>query len=235
MSNKLISCVISCYNEEKNIAILLNQIKSNNLEKNFEFIIVNNGSTDNSWKIICEKKSSFPEIKFINIEEDLGWGNGITQGLKYVTSDFVGWIHGDLQYDLKILLKVYELLKDPNNRHDNILIKGTRKNRKFSKAIFAFSMSIIASVLLGKILYDINAQPNFFSKKILRDFQNTPKDLLLDLYLYYMISKKKHKKIIRIPVIQEERKYGSSSWNKSFASILLLSIKMFLGIIKTRL
>ena len=54
MSNKLISCVISCYNEEKNIAILLNQIKSNNLEKNFEYIIVNNGSTDNSWKIICE-------------------------------------------------------------------------------------------------------------------------------------------------------------------------------------
>ena len=62
MSNKLISCVISCYNEEKNIAILLDQIKSNNLEKNFEFIIVNNGSTDNSWQIICEKKNNFPEI-----------------------------------------------------------------------------------------------------------------------------------------------------------------------------
>ena len=186
-------------------------------------------------KLFVKKKNSFPEIKFINIEEDLGWGNGITQGLKYVTSDFVGWIHGDLQYDLKILLKVYELLKDPNNRHDNILIKGKRKDREFSKAIFTFIMSIIASVLLGKILYDINAQPNFFSKKILRDFQNTPKDLLLDIYLYYMISKKKDKKIIRIPVIQEERIYGSSSWNKSFASKFLLSIKMFLGIIKTRL
>ena len=133
------------------------------------------------------------------------------------------------------MLKVYELLKDPNNRHDYILIKGKRKNREFSKAIFTFIMSIIASVLLGKILYDINAQPNFFSKKILRDFQNTPKDLLLDIYLYYMISKKKDKKIIRIPVIQEERIYGSSSWNKSFASKFLLSIKMFLGIIKTRL
>ena len=56
MSIKLISCVISCYNEEQNIPVLLNQIKKNNLEKNFEFIIVNNGSTDNSWKIICEKK-----------------------------------------------------------------------------------------------------------------------------------------------------------------------------------
>jgi len=66
MSIKLISCVVSCYNEEENIPVLLNQIKKNNLEKNFEFIIVNNGSTDNSWKIICEKKNSFPEIKFRN-------------------------------------------------------------------------------------------------------------------------------------------------------------------------
>ena len=61
MSIKLISCVISCYNEEENIPVLLNQIKKNNLEKNFEFIIVNNGSTDNSWKIICEKKVVFPK------------------------------------------------------------------------------------------------------------------------------------------------------------------------------
>ena len=52
MSNKIISCVISCYNEEENILALLNQIKSYDLEKKIEFIIVNNGSTDNSWNII---------------------------------------------------------------------------------------------------------------------------------------------------------------------------------------
>ena len=234
MPTKLISCVISCYNEEKNIAILLDQIKSNNLEKNFEFIIVNNGSTDNSWRIICEKKNNFPEIKFINLDNNLGWGNGITEGLKLTSSEYVGWTHGDLQYDLKILLQVQNVLKDPNNRRNGILIKGRRKNRKFTEEIFTFMMSVIASFLLGKILYDINAQPNFFSRKVLNDFKNTPKDLMLDIYLYYMILKKKSNKIIRIPVVQEERIHGSSSWNRSFISKFMMSVKQFIGIIKVR-
>ena len=234
MPTKLISCVISCYNEEKNIAILLDQIKSNNLEKNFEFIIVNNVSTDNSWRIICEKKNNFPEIKFINLDNNLGWGNGITEGLKLTSSEYVGWTHGDLQYDLKILLQVQKVLKDPNNRGDSILIKGRRKNRKFIEVIFTFMMSIIASILLGKILYDINAQPNFFSRKVLNDFKNTPKDLMLDFYLYYKILKKKNNKIIRIPVMQEERIHGFSSWNRSFISKFMMSVKQFIGIIKVR-
>ena len=59
MSNKIISCVISCYNEEENILALLNQIKSYDLEKKIEFIIVNNGSNDNSWNIILHNKKIF--------------------------------------------------------------------------------------------------------------------------------------------------------------------------------
>ena len=103
MSNKLISCVISCYNEEKNIPILLDQIQKNNLEDRFEFIIVNNGSTDNSSKIIDQIKENFKSIIFINIIEDLGWGNGVITGLNIASCDYIGWTHGDLQYDLSIL------------------------------------------------------------------------------------------------------------------------------------
>ena len=232
MLTKLASCVISCYNEEENISTLLDQIRNNDLEKKIEFIIVNNGSTDNSWNAILEKKNNFSEIKFLNLEEDLGWGNGIIKGLEQSTCEYVGWIHGDLQYDMKILIKVIELLQDPSNQHENILIKGRRAKRKFSENAFTMMMSIIASILLGKILYDITAQPNFFSRKILKNFKNTPKDLMLDLYLYNMMYRKKNKNIIRIPVVQKEREYGSSSWNRHFASKFFLGFKMLIGIIK---
>ncbi len=232
MSDKIISCVISCYNEEENILTLLNQIKSNELEKKIEFIIVNNGSADNSWNIILNNKKFFPEIKFINIKKDLGWGNGITEGLKHTNCKFVGWIHGDLQYDMKILFQVIEILENPQNQNQNILIKGRRARRKFSEDFFTFIMGIIASILLRKFLFDINAQPSFFSKEILKKFKNTPKDLMLDLYLYNLICKIKESKIIRIPVVQKERERGQSSWNKNFASKFLLSYRMLIGIIK---
>ena len=93
-------------------------------------------------------------------------------------------------------------------------------------------MSIIASILLRKVFIDINAQPSFFSREVLKNFYNVPKDLMLDLYVYNLISKMKDKKIIRIPVIQKEREKGQSSWNKNFSSKFLLSYKMLKGIIK---
>tara|TARA_B100001029_G_C15042941_1_gene444970 strand:- start:352 stop:1056 length:705 start_codon:yes stop_codon:yes gene_type:complete len=232
MSGKIISCVISCYNEEENLPTLLNQINSNQLEKKIEFVIVNNGSTDNSWNIILENKKLFPEIKFINVKEDLGWGNGIMEGLKHTNCKFVGWIHGDLQYDMKILFQVIEILEKPQNQNQNILIKGKRAKRKFSEDFFTLTMGILASILLRKILFDINAQPSFFSREVLKKFKNTPKDLMLDLYLYNLICKTKERNIIRIPVVQKDREKGQSSWNKNFASKFLLSYRMLIGIIK---
>ena len=232
MSDKIISCVISCYNEEENILALLNQIKSNELEKRIEFIIVNNGSTDSSWNVILQNKKSFPEIKFINVKEDLGWGNGVTEGLKHANCKFIGWIHGDLQYDMKILFQVMDVLENSENQNHNVLIKGRRAKRKFSEDFFTVTMSVIASILLRKVFIDINAQPSFFSREVLKNFYNVPKDLMLDLYVYNLISKMKDKKIIRIPVIQKEREKGQSSWNKNFSSKFLLSYKMLKGIIK---
>ena len=235
MSNKLISCVISCYNEEKNIPILLNQIEKNNLNKNFEFIIVNNGSSDNSYLVLEEAKEKFKDIIFININEDLGWGNGVMTGLKIASCDYVGWTHGDLQYDLNILNEVYNLLNDPQYQNENVLVKGRRKKRSFSEDFFTLTMSFIASIILCKKLYDINSQPNFFSRSILNLFKNTPKDLMLDLYLYYKVSTLKEKKILRLAVTQKKRLHGSSSWKKNFFSNYYLSLKQLIGIFKIRI
>jgi glycosyltransferase involved in cell wall biosynthesis len=235
MSNKLISCVISCYNEEKNIPILLDQIQKNNLEDRFEFIIVNNGSTDNSSKIIDQIKENFKSIIFINIIEDLGWGNGVITGLNIASCDYIGWTHGDLQYDLSILNEVYDLIKNPENHVQNLLIKGHRKKRSFSENFFTTIMSFIASIILCKKLYDINAQPNFFSRSILNLFKNTPKDLMLDLYLYYKTSSLKEKKILRLSVTQNKRIHGISSWKKNFFSNYVLSLRQLIGIIKIKL
>jgi len=233
MSNKLISCVISCYNEEKNIPILLDQIQTNNLEKKFELILVNNGSTDNSQQLIDQLKSQFNEIIFINNKEDLGWGNGVMSGLNVATCDYVGWTHGDLQYDLNVLNDVYELTQKSRNKNKYLLIKGVRGKRSFFEDIFTKSMGHIASIILWKKLYDINAQPNFFSRNILEFFDDVPKDLMLDLYLYYKATKLKAK-ILRLPVIQKKRLYGISSWKINFFSNFKLSFKQLIGILKIR-
>ena len=96
-----LSLVITCYNEEKNIKELFDQISI--LENKFflEVIIVNNGSTDNSAEVISSKKNIIKNLKVIEIKKNIGFGNGVKQGIKNSTSNIICYTHADLQFDLE--------------------------------------------------------------------------------------------------------------------------------------
>ena len=85
----MLSLVIPCYNEEENLEKLFSKLKSlvNTYSKeDIEIVIVDNGSTDNSNKII--KNSNLfldKKIKLVEIEKNIGYGNGVYEGLKYST------------------------------------------------------------------------------------------------------------------------------------------------------
>lgn len=80
-------------------------------------------------------------------------------------------------------------------------------------------MSIFESLLLGNILWDINAQPTIFHKEFFKSFKNPPLDFSLDLYSFNL-AKSTNMTVIRIPVLFPKRKFGISSWNINFAAKL---------------
>ena len=77
--------------------------------------------------------------------------------------------------------------------------------------------SIIETLIFGKFVWDINAQPNIFHKNFLKKIRNPPKDFLFDLYVY-MLAKKNNLKIIRFPINFPKRIYGHSNWNFNLLS-----------------
>ena len=225
----LFSIVIPCYNEEKNIPILLKRCWENLKDFDLEVIFVNNGSSDNSKTILNMIIADYPKFKFINIDKNYGYGYGILKGLSICKGDIVGWTHADLETDPLDLLTAFSFfLKNKNNYY----LKGTRKGRL---SFLTISMSIIASIFLFKFFNDINAQPTLFPKRLLNKFNNPPKNFNLDLYSYYLAKKNKYK-IQRIKVKFGNRIYGISSWKNNTISrykvilnsliyILILSIK----------
>lgn len=77
---------------------------------------------------------------------------------------------------------------------------------------FTNGMSLFETIYLGAKLFDINAQPNVFSRDFFESWQNPPDDFALDLYALYM-AQKAGLKIIRFDVLFPERLYGESHWN----------------------
>lgn len=210
----LISLVIPCYNEAANLPLLLDRCKRLASQGSFEIILVNNGSTDNSAAVLERLLPSYTDCRSIHVPVNQGYGFGILAGLQVATGSILGWTHADMQTDPNDALAGVRFFEKYG---EDIYVKGRRIKRPISDNIFTVGMSIFESVLLRTTLWDINAQPNFFSRAFFESWKNPPHDFSLDLFVYFL-AKHKGLKVYRFPVFFGKRAYGASHWNVNWAA-----------------
>ncbi len=230
-----LSIIIPCYNEEKNLLNLINEIKvikKKNFDINLEFILVNDGSTDQTF-LTLRNLNQDEIFKIVDLKQNSGYGGSIQEGLKFSTSNVLSWTHSDLQCDLNDVIELYRLNKE-QFLNEKILVKGKRIKRNFFDSFFSNSMAILASIIFQKKFYEINAQPKIFSRKLFNEFKNAPKDFSLDLYLLF-IAKKKLYKIIEHPVVYKKRIAGVSKGGDSLFGKIKLTLRTLKYIINLRL
>ena len=108
------SLVIPFYNEEKNIKLVFSRLKKiSEYDNKIEFIIVNNGSRDNSNYIFKRifLKYKFKKFIYIVIKKNIGYGHGIKMGLKKSKGKYLAWTHSDMQTDPVDIIKGINLIK----------------------------------------------------------------------------------------------------------------------------
>ncbi len=206
-----LSIVIPCYNESRNIPLLISDFGKNLRRNDVEMIIVENGSTDDSGEVLTHLAPYFPFLKIVHLKENRGYGFGIISGLKEAEGEFLAWTHADLQTDPGDTLKALEIIESRGDAR-NIFVKGARRGRPLADNIFTFGMSAFETIYLGVTLWDINAQPNVFHRSFFARWENPPNDFSLDLYAFYM-ARKLHLSVIRFPVVFPGRRHGHSTWN----------------------
>jgi glycosyltransferase involved in cell wall biosynthesis len=211
-----LSIVVPCYNEEKNIPLILEGFSKVINRADVEVVLVNNGSFDNTELVLNDLMHKFKFLKVIKVDKNQGYGYGILKGLKEASGEFIGWTHGDMQTPPQDVINGLEIIEESNIRED-IYVKGRRLGRPLLDVIFTFGMSIFESLYLREKLFDINSQPNIFHRSFFEKWSNPPWDFSLDLYALYL-AKKNKLKIIRLPVIFSKRIHGESHWNKNLFS-----------------
>lgn len=227
------SIIIPCYNEGENIYELAAALEKAVSKRNIEFILVENGSKDNTrqaLEAVCIGKNNF---KIVYVDNNQGYGFGLIQGMKAASGDYIGWLHADLQVGPSDMMKFIDYVEN-RGKEKRLFLKGIRGGRSFTEHLFTGGMTIYVMLILKCHLYDIGAIPVLFHKsllKILRD--KTPYDFSIETYVYYK-AKKAGFSIRRFKISMKKRQKGQSSWDKGISSKLRQSKVIAKDILKIK-
>ena len=212
-----LSLVIPFHNEQGNIAEVLERCANFAPKYDFELICVDDASSDQSPKvfqeILASSRYAFAKLIAVTPQDHRGYGHAIMTGVRAAQGEVIAWTHSDLQADPGDVFRAlaqYLKQSDPQT-----IIQGKRIGRKIGSVLFSLGMGTVASLILGKIFFEINAQPKLFPRSFLPHLARAPEDFSLDLYLLYQ-AKKHGYPIKRIPVQLHARAFGQSKWGYSF-------------------
>jgi glycosyltransferase involved in cell wall biosynthesis len=208
------SLVIPCYNEAKNLPLVVERCQRLGSREGAEVILVDNGSTDDSPRVLQQLLATQAVCRSVRVEVNQGYGFGILSGLDAAKGEILAWTHADMQTDPVDALRGLEIF----DRHGpGIFVKGRRYGRPAGDVAFTMGMSLFETALLRKPLWDINAQPTMFPRSFFRTWQKPPHDFSLDLYAYYQ-ARRAGLAVHRFPVRFGERAHGVSHWNIDWAA-----------------
>lgn len=163
----LISVVMPVFNTERYVHRAIESILHQTL-KNFEFIILNDGSTDNTFKIIKTYKKKDKRIRLINNQRNLRIAQTLNKAISYARTDLIARMDADDIAHLKRLEVQYLYLK----RHPEVAIVGTNisiinegeeeiwkreyptKSKDLKKIMFRYSPFAHPSVMFRKKVFD---------------------------------------------------------------------------------
>lgn len=211
----MISIIVPVYNSEKTLEPLCHKLLqvTKGLNQPFEIVLVNDGSKDNSKKVINQLAKDHINIISIHLDQNYGQQNALLCGLRYSHGDYVVTIDDDLQYDpidiLKLIAKINEgydvVYGVPKEKvHSTMRNIGSRFKEmmfhlflKKPRNVTLTSFRIIRKSLVDKIILDQNSFV-YLSAMTLKQTNNIANIKVKHYQRYQGQSNYSYKKLIRL-------------------------------------
>lgn len=230
---KSLSVFFPTYNEEGNIReTVLNAKKVlKKLFKDWEIIVVNDGSKDNTYKLVSDLSKEDKNIRLINHKENRGYGASLRSGFYNCRYPWIAFTDSDGQFDFNEIKNF--IIKQQETDAD--LVIGYYKERKVGKfkIITSKMWEIAVFVLFGLKVKDIDCGFKLISKKVIDKIPKLESERGAFISSELLIkAKKKGFKIVEIPVTHYPRTKGKGTGRnikvifKSFVDLLRLWRKL---------
>ncbi len=210
------SIVLPCYNEAPNLPLLVERFRNFAGKWDFELILVNNGSTDNSAEVLAEIQAvpgnSF--VRVVNIAKNLGYGHGLHTGLDAARGDILAFSHADIQTPPEDVFRAFNLWTHERLPLRGTIVKGLRPGREAARRLTRW-LRYLTAFCTGVSLEDINGQPKVFHRSLLAAMERPVQDFSYDTYVLYLAIREGWR-VKTLEVAFEPRLHGESKWAGTF-------------------
>lgn len=228
------SIIVPMYNEEKRITpFLTNLIKfSEKKLKDYEIILVNDGSKDNTDKVVKGIIKNNKNIRLISYKPNGGKGNAVKVGFKNARGKKVLFIDADGSIQPDEIPRMIEKLDKYDVVVGNRYAKESKVKRHWLRAVYSFFFNTIVKILFQSRVRDNLCGFKGFKKNIADNLFNDliDKRWVFDVELFFKIKKKSYS-LYELPIkwvhVGGSQVKMFSDPVKWFLRLIILRIKLF--------
>lgn len=223
----MLSVLVPVFNEEESLEAFYNRLARvvPKLDKDYEIIFIDDGSTDSSFKILKKFELKDKHLRIFSFRRNQGKSEALTLGFQKAKGEYIVTLDADLQDKPEEIVKLLERTKDGCE-----LVCGWRKDRQdpLFKKISSKFFNFIAGVLWGLHLHDYNCGLKVYSREAAQSLR-----LYGGMHRFIpLLVFQEGFRICEVAVLHEKRRFGKSKYG--FSKLWKESPDIFTMIFLTR-
>jgi len=213
-----------CYNEQDNLETTIkNALETlQNINADYEIIIINDGSSDNTANIADKLAAENQRIKVIHHHKNLGYGAALQSGFKNAEKNLVFYTDGDGQFDISEMPPLLTLIE----KFDIVSCYRINRQDSLIRKINGFLWTKLICLLFRMKIRDIDCAFKLYKTEIFDNIKLSSSGALIDAEILARAVKKGYK-ITQKPVHHFSRTAGSQTGAK-----LNVILKAFIELFK---
>lgn len=206
-----VSIVVALYNEAESLPLLCERLHAvmQGLNCRYEILLVDDGSQDQSWDLMCEAAQQYPGLKLIRLRRNFGQTAAISAGFHLSRGAVVVTLDADLQNDPADIPKLLDRIAQGYD-----VVSGWRKNRRdrfLDRRLPSMLANALISRITGVALHDYGCTLKAYRRDIVKNL-----DLYGEMHRFIpALASWIGGSLDEIPVTHHARRFGQSKYGIS--------------------
>lgn len=203
-----LSLFFPAYNEEKNIRQAVEEafsvLRSIREMDDFEIIVVDDGSADDTKKIAFALTQENPKVRLVSHEKNKGYGKALQSGIQASRFEYIFFTDADLQFYMEDIRKLLLFVPD----YDAVIGYRAPRRDPFMRIVNAAGWRVLNRILFGLTIKDIDCAFKLFKSDAVKKIQMTAEGAMFSAEMLVRLRKAGFT-IKEVPVRHRRRIYGN--------------------------